>query len=928
MNKKMKRILAVSSVVAVPLIATPVVALTSVSIINNKESSNISLASEDGGDYKYLYGGKYYDSYDDIVDGVLNNSNSIINKNLYYGNINDSIFDQESKRINIANMRLFDPSNPDRISEAWINALGQHTISFDDAKRSYINEGLIQYKYIDMEGNLFSSYSEADNSNKKGVKFDEIAFYEIQNAEGETIRINPLNKNDVEFFKELAINEILYKNNSNFSYKLLKPRDKSKILSDDGSTEFVEDTSGLLNLTISNDDGGLISMLNDILTRAIQNYLQNLRVDVRINLLNKNSHLSNNYYVELSGDNTDKNERIKITSSLTGAGNSYTKDKRDLIIKNVRLKDLSIFEPFLVRDLFYKTDWQSNEKIKIRTWSQKYQGRNRAREAEISLRNLWDDNSNDEMKFKILCYGSGDSGYAGNDNDIMQDGTNHWLGYPQLYFSVQVLADSLKNRERNELGDFVNCVLNEVTGSVDSNQQLEDSIKEILTSFINADVMNKLIRQVTVENNGSDIKKIFDNIFNAYSKPDKANNNILKYFKDETFSLFSNKKNSDILLGQRIWDFGNLVNCNNDLNNVTNISKDIITSIVKLFESERICIFYKDSPIFFFEPKSDFISDNYLSFDNGETILENIVKNKESLVLENIINVSNSIWNVRSENTSNYDIESENNKRIIIYQTYSSNKISSFVKIENNREIINIDTDQQYKPNSWTNSSGQNYKQKLEDGINGAFYCYNQNVINLDNSSYQKYKEKSKINIDDILVLRDVDIENEIFENTEAVYAKFLKLGSYSPNNFNPAFSDNESKVPDTRIVLNERDEATLRNNSTKIKPSKIVLVYDITGKVVNPGINADGIADTSNDALYDSERNILDNLYRTTIVKKDPKMIYYENDDGTHTLIENSINWIYNLVWENKINYFVSYNDAKNYLREQIKLDTVKVKI
>ena len=83
-----------------------------------------------------------------------------------------------------------------------------------------------------------------------------------------------------------------------------------------------------------------------------------------------------------------------------------------------------------------------------------------------------------------------------------------------------------------------------------------------------------------------------------------------------------------------------------------------------------------------------------------------------------------------------------------------------------------------------------------------------------------------------------------------------------------------------------------------------------------------DGVADTSNDALYDSERNILDNLYRTTIIKKDPNKSYYENDDGSYTLIDNSVYWVYSLNWDNKINYFVSYEDAKNYLREQIKIN------
>ncbi|MBD5423331.1 MAG: hypothetical protein HDR43_02450 [Mycoplasma sp.] len=105
-------------------------------------------------------------------------------------------------------------------------------------------------------------------------------------------------------------------------------------------------------------------------------------------------------------------------------------------------------------------------------------------------------------------------------------------------------------------------------------------------------------------------------------------------------------------------------------------------------------------------------------------------------------------------------------------------------------------------------------------------------------------------------------------------------------------------------------------------------MVYDLNGKIINPGINSDGIADTSNPALYDSEQNVIDNLLKTTIVKKDPKMSYYREDEGTYTLIENTTNFVYKLFWDNKTNYFVTYNDARNYLRDIIKLDTIKVKI
>ena len=66
------------------------------------------------------------------------------------------------------------------------------------------------------------------------------------------------------------------------------------------------------------------------------------------------------------------------------------------------------------------------------------------------------------------------------------------------------------------------------------------------------------------------------------------------------------------------------------------------------------------------------------------------------------------------------------------------------------------------------------------------------------------------------------------------------------------------------------------------MEPAKVIVVYDLYENIINPGINlVDGtLTGSTSDVLYDSEKTILDNIYRTLIVKKDVNQIFYKNDD------------------------------------------------
>lgn len=107
------------------------------------------------------------------------------------------------------------------------------------------------------------------------------------------------------------------------------------------------------------------------------------------------------------------------------------------------------------------------------------------------------------------------------------------------------------------------------------------------------------------------------------------------------------------------------------------------------------------------------------------------------------------------------------------------------------------------------------------------------------------------------------------------------------------------------------------------------IILYDLMGNIINPGVKLSESEEllTTNDAIYDSESIILDNILRTKIIRNDPtKVFYLEDDNKTYTLLDNKSDLIYSLTWNNKTYYFASYNYAWNYMYDAIKLGAIQV--
>ncbi len=954
MNKKNKIIsILTASILAVPIIGSQVATLTT-TIINHLNNKDILARDQETREsFKYLWQGKYWNSYQDIVNHILNTSTDVvIGLQQYYGDINNAIFDQTTKKVDISKLRPFDWQNPhDRISPAWINALGQHVRSYDEAKNSFINLGLVRNFYADTCGKLYLTYEEAEAVNKKGVKFDEIAYYEVEDsANNKTVQINPLNKEDIAVFKKIAFDNINNINiNNYFDFDLFKEVNQAK------ST----DIKSFASLDEKNEIFGLTNKeLNDILSEIISNsmkeWIMNLRVDVHLSLLNYNSTYSPNYSFTSSNSNW-----VESISSDTGTTWNSINQRRDGLFKQIKIKDLGIFNSFLEENAFYSQNDLENNMIQINTYEQLVGifNQRRSKWADITLsKKLWEGLNNaptEDIVVNLQCEGWDESWKPGLDVDILRHGSNNGA---QLYFGVQIqkndyfVKEKINNQYITKLNTKTLFNTNNIEQSIfqkitkdyiDKSTTLRkysDEVKNDLKQII--DLINNDTTTTEIDNNGVIEKQsVRDEAFNKVV----LNNNFFEHFysiyiKESMKSIYhSDKSESDKneyeafkATSNTFFNLNSNLNNSfkfeftNEINNFTYLNNCLTNYIlnIKLNNYYQV-IKYKNMPIF----SIDLIAKNpnVLNIYNSNlTILEQLKEfyriNFNSPKIIKVDNISNYNWNVNlNQSTYFYNL----NNAITNIETDSST----------NRKIFSIDRSSQYVPIGWEMTT-KDSKIKIKDGIYGALNAYNNNILSLNNIEYSTYSDyvnghannNNVISANDILVLKEYDKDNDLVKNQEAIYGKYLRGYSFSETLFNPSFAS--KTINDNKLVLNAITEDELRKKMMYALPSKITIIFDISGKIRNPGVNSDGIIDTSNPAIYDSEQNIINNLMWTTIVEKDPHKSFYLEDDGTYTLIDNTVNAIYPLYWNGKTNYFASYEDAKNYLLELIKLEAIKVLI
>ena len=856
-KRNIKKISLITSGILTPIIVASAVTPLAITFTNK---SNISLSSKDSTsqNYKYLYNNKYYDSIDEIVNETLYESQPI-NQSIYYGDIKEAIFDQESKRIDINQLRKYDQS---KIRPAYINSFGDYEIDFQKAKKSFINQGLVRYFYLDNKGKMHSTEYDAVNANKENIKVDKVLYYVIEDNEGNKISINPFNKKDINKFLEIGVkNALTGYGHKGFGFEIFRSEDDKQYQRDD------------LSLLLYENKKDFESILSDAIMDVIKTddvkkqLFHNLKFNFKISLDG-----SQNYAYQFIVENISKNV-IDNVSPIISVGD---KGNKSLFFENISLQDVALINGFINRKLFENKD-NSIQKWESKIWTTRHMLNWVAQEAEIKLE------LSNNSKYKItLDYHGKNAGWApGDDITIFGDGEGG-----SVYFKLELQNDVININDNNS-STIINILSedknkNKIVKKIQESliKSFEDRHHKTFSNNLEVSLLEflKEILDKEIFKNKNNFEKIIDYVFYDFSKPKNKNNNNFIPYEIDINKLLHN------------------VPIKNWISFKVEQELDINTS-------NNLILTYNGYPVFSFN-----LSKNSLKFDNNNPVVQSLFDFKniinENKINEAITNISNSI-----NESYLFDV---NNKNIVI--NFFTNKFVIPSDIKEYKPILRDDNLKQpraYQNGIWYAMDA--YNENLENYIN------KNNITNIQDSLIGKHL----VDPNNFLVLRP-NIENlrsSYGQFEQMYYANYLGL----ENSFNESIESVKNK-----LIFNKNDLDTAKNRANNIKPSKIVILYNIAGEVMNPGVKLDDdfVLSTTSDAIYDSENNILDNVLRTLIIEKAQDHFYYENDDGTFSLIKNETNFVFDLLWENKHYYFATFKDATNYLYEIIKNKAIKVGI
>ena len=260
----------------------------------------------------------------------------------------------------------------------------------------------------------------------------------------------------------------------------------------------------------------------------MKEWILNLRVDVYLSLLNNNNTYSPNY--SLTSSNSDWVQSVK---SSTNAGNSWNdiNERRDGIFKQIKIKDLGIFQSFLDEYTFYNQNDLENNNIQIDTWEQLVGifNQRRSKWANITLnKKLWEGLDNaptEDVVINLQCEGWDESWVPGLDVDILRYGSNNGA---QLYFGVQIQENEYFINDNNKIK--LNTELLFSTNNIEKESIFQKITKEYIDNSI---TLRKYSNEIK-----NDLKEIIDLINNDTSTIEVDNNGVIEKqsIRDESFN--------------------------------------------------------------------------------------------------------------------------------------------------------------------------------------------------------------------------------------------------------------------------------------------------------------------------------------------------------------------------------------------------------
>ncbi len=842
------------------------------SVIANKNiilANTNSLKQPNG----YIYEGEYFKNIQDVAKRYLRQHPETITNNYYLGNLSKAILDPSTGLVNINDLRLYDDS---RLHPVYVDALGNYTYDYQKAKKTYVNPGLISYKYYDFNNNLFSTYEEAKESILNSKHPLGVQYYddEIFRNNGNT-KFNPLSKNDLQEFKRKTFNEVQnlvqnpgFKNFTNFSIKGYE-----KNYFDEVSKQWLYSSNS--EHSILNNPNYFNDVLSDLIKSFVDAklaFLKQQRFNVKLNLI-------------MHGE--EKRATYKVTNFKSKNAN-FTCDtnSNSLTYNDISFTDLQEFNMFINNSEFMSKNTTWIQRLNVLNYSI-------AREASVSLL---------ETTF-TLDYTGKDKGWDdGVDVDILKVGTESTAN---TYLSFEIIPKFVET--------------NQVKLSLEFNKLLDEKINDLMSSIPKTSIKYQVLEILkrNLMNTFLNTKLDFDKTFKYEAGEENKESNTAN--SNDITNLGSNivEDNQYLLMDKDVLkeDYTNSFSINPELKNIglyNSLPENLITELSNLIpnifnNSLAIIIEFNNKPLFKINVK--FEKMNSLVNQSNNSIKSNIVLNESKTFEKQILDFSPESLNIL-------------NGLINVSQSFKT--VNNSFNVLTNNTLISKDSE-----NNWIFNYGWNsdfieaegkvtpeIKNNLETSypLNTIVNTYNKilSQMKYDNKDiYEEVMKKQFVDPNEVVILYKGDSANNVPMATQ--YREFL--------------SNNEDIAPtlignNSIKLLNDKNQIkALIKDTTITEPQKIVVLYDLSGNIINPGIklNPDETISTSSDAIFDSEQTIIDNILRTKLIPVDTTKIFYLDDDNTYTLLDYKVNQIYTLNVEGKVYNYSTHKNCFDQLCEYV---------
>lgn len=873
-NKKITIAAAVAIVALAPTITLPIVLTKKTELQKNisisptlpdsnsetdKLGKNFALKT-DIGETLWFY------NANDAVDFILGNakynneySGNSVSHQTYIGDIDKSIIDYQNGIISLDNLYKYNKNN---VYDAYKTISGSYVPDPYEAARSYLQN--YRTLYQDDNGDLHERQSDAIRINKEIAENQMVIgvqYYEIYDKKlNKTFQINPLNYQDIETFKKIAIRNL--------------GDDGFDILQLFGTSDKFVPANAFFNQNLSSLD-----IVYDLL-KIFANAMDKVKYNLDVSLQNSTSTVRSNGYLRVFRTGSDYygnyyyshkweyGDNYQVNANLGYQVYVWDDSKNDYVAQNkISFKNLSYDELQNEANIFINRNAFLGE-ADIRKNNRKayfYSGKNLATQYYFEDFNGYTyilNTKNKKVCFKPIVPSKAEGYQYGHVLSLM-DASDKNKRISTFNTNISANYDSLNlNTLKKEVKNVIFKSFLKSNNFAQYLIELNNEDASSLINFLDKEITNlasKLVQSFCFSlDNGTNIET------------DEDFNSITRNIADNFIDIEQNAKANRLNNFKNVWWFKGM----NNSKVFETLNQSILNILNALYSkkevNQNIAITYNNVPVFLVEDL-----DKKLSINNKSTIINELKK-----------------WADGNEYDGNYLVN-------ISSQIRYDSIIKNFSMSKDNFSITEFDTDSPSiiptlkNSDLFTNSEINKFQHLLlsslddpqlfknDTGIESAINLYNDNIrkiTTLPNAEIYINKIDKDTLVDSKNVLRlykETDFLGDFESNPLPV--RYGELKSYT-GIFNPSVAD--------KILFTYQSE---KEASIKYKDPKEVPIVDINGK----SYYLAHIANGPNSAIITGNFEQLVNNATNSIVSKlkpSDDYVFYEDDStGTLNLIKNN---------------------------------------